>query len=218
MMQSEPLNENLDNTITPSAEARSEIEEYLEVSQQRRRLFPRAALVGLGAGLVAALFRAALAAGDALRNGLIAWAKSYPLWGWIFPILFSMTGAVLSVALVRRYAPEASGSGIPHLKGVLHRLRTLDWRRVLPVKFIAGTLAIGGGLALGREGPTVQMGGAVGDAVWSWLKSPPREHRTLIAAGAGAGLAAAFNAPLSGLIFVLEEVRRDFHQIGRAHV
>jgi len=160
---------------------------------------------------VAALFRAALAAGDALRNGLIAWAKSYPLWGWIFPILFSMTGAVLSVALVRRYAPEASGSGIPHLKGVLHRLRTLDWRRVLPVKFIAGTLAIGGGLALGREGPTVQMGGAVGDAVSSWLKSPPREHRTLIAAGAGAGLAAAFNAPLSGLIFVLEEVRRDFH-------
>jgi len=65
-------------------------------------------------------------------------------------------------------------------------------------------------MALGREGPTVQMGGAVGDAVSKWLKVPPRERLTLISAGAGAGLAAAFNAPLSGLIFVLEEVRRDF--------
>ena len=64
---------------------------------------------------------------------------------------------------------------------------------------------------LGREGPTVQMGGAVGDAISKWLKVPPRERRTLIAAGAGAGLAAAFNAPLSGVIFVLEEIQRDFH-------
>jgi CIC family chloride channel protein len=64
---------------------------------------------------------------------------------------------------------------------------------------------------MGREGPTVQMGGSVGDAVSRWLKVPPRERRTLIAAGAGAGLAAAFNAPLAGVIFVLEEVQRDFH-------
>src|ERR1051325_3453588 len=136
MMQSESLDENLRNA-TPPAEARSEIEEYLEVSEQRRRLFPRAALVGLGAGLVAALFRAALAAGDTLRNGLIAWAKNYPLWGWIFPILFSMTGAVVSVVLVRRSAREASGGVFPPLRGVLHRLRTWKGRRALPVKFIA---------------------------------------------------------------------------------
>lgn len=68
-------------------------------------------------------------------------------------------------------------------------------------------------MALGREGPTVQMGGAVGDAISGWLKVSPRERLTLISAGAGAGLAAAFNAPLSGLIFVLEEVRRDFQPI-----
>jgi CIC family chloride channel protein len=126
-------------------------------------------------------------------------------------LAFGALGALLSVMLVRRFAPETSGSGIPHLEAVLHRLRTLDWKRVLPVKFIAGALAIGGGLAMGREGPTVQMGGSVGDAVSRWLKVPPRERRTLIAAGAGAGLAAAFNAPLAGVIFVLEEVQRDFH-------
>jgi chloride channel protein, CIC family len=74
----------------------------------------------------------------------------------------------------------------------------------------SGALAIGSGLALGREGPTVQMGGAVGDGIARGLKVAPQERLTLTAAGAGAGLAAAFNAPLSGLVFVLEEVQRDF--------
>ncbi len=189
----------------------SEIQEDLVIRQQRKRLFPRAALVGMGAGLIAALFRAVLAGADTLRNTLVMWSQHVPLWGWAFPLLFSMTGAILSVMLVIRYAPETSGSGIPHLKAVVHRLRTLSWMRVLPVKFLSGTLAIGGGLALGREGPTVQMGGAVGAAISSWLKSPPREQRTLITAGAGAGLAAAFNAPLAGVMFSLEEIQRDFH-------
>lgn len=198
---------------TPPASVESEIQEYIAVSEQRRRVFPRAALVGLIAGTMAALFRTALTGMDALRNELIAWAKQSPTWGWVIPILSTAAGATLSVMLVRRYAPETKGSGIPHLKAVLHRFRTLTWTRVLPVKFLAGLLGIGAGLALGREGPTVQMGGSVGDGVSRWLKVPPRERLTLISAGAGAGLAAAFNAPLSGLIFVLEEVRRDFHPI-----
>jgi CIC family chloride channel protein len=192
---------------------RSEIQEYLDVRQQRRWVFPRAALVGAAAGVMALLFRAALTGMDALRNLMIAWARGLPAWGWIFPILFTSAGAGVSVFMVRRYAPEASGSGIPHLEAVLHRFRKLDWSRVLPVKFFGGILAIGSGLALGREGPTVQMGGAIGDAVSRFLKVSQRERLTLISAGAGAGLAAAFNAPLSGLVFVLEEVRRDFQPI-----
>jgi len=193
--------------------ARSEIQEYLDIRQQRRWIFPRAALVGAGAGLIALGFRAALTGADALRNSLISWAQGMPLWGWVFPILFCALGAGISVALTRRFAPDAAGSGIPHLEAVLHRFRKLDWKRILPVKFIGGVISIGSGLALGREGPTVQMGGAVGDAISDWLKVSPRERLTLISAGAGAGLAAAFNAPLSGLIFVLEEVRRDFQPI-----
>jgi CIC family chloride channel protein len=191
----------------------SEIQEYLDIRQQRRWIFPRAALVGACAGLVALFFRIALTGADALRNGLIAWAQQMPAWGWLFPVLFTAFGAVISVALTRRYAPEASGSGIPHLEAVLHRIRKLEWKRVLPVKFFGGVLALGSGLTLGREGPTVQMGGAVGDAISGWLKVSPRERLILISAGAGAGLAAAFNAPLSGLVFVLEEVRRDFQPI-----
>ena len=191
----------------------SEIKEYLDVRQQRRWVFPRAALVGAGAGLVALLFRVLLAEAEALRNILGNWAHSLTAMGWLFPVLFTMLGAGISVFITRKYAPEASGSGIPHLEAVLQRFRKLEWKRVLPVKFFGGIIAIGSGMALGREGPTVQMGGAVADAISRLLKVSERERLVLISAGAGAGLAAAFNAPLSGLIFVLEEVRRDFQPI-----
>jgi CIC family chloride channel protein len=210
-MQKKVINRKNKDPGVSKKEVLSEIQEDLNIREQRRRMFPRAALVGLGAGLVASFFRIVLAGIDGVRNGLIISSYQYPIWGWIFPAIFGVVGATLSVFLVRRFAPETSGSGIPHLEAVLHRLRTLNWKRVLPVKFVAGALAIGGGLALGREGPTVQMGGAVGDAIGMWLKVPPRERRTLIAAGAGAGLAAAFNAPLAGVIFVVEEIQRDFH-------
>lgn len=212
-MKSE-VEETLPDSPDDTADSvRSEIQEYLNVRQQRRWIFPRAALVGICAGITALLFRAALTNADIFRNNMITWAHTMPQFGWIFPVLFTMLGAGLSVAITRRFAPEASGSGIPHLEAVLHRFRKLEWKRLLPVKFFGGILAIGGGLALGREGPTVQMGGTVGDAIARWLKVSERERLTLISAGAGAGLAAAFNAPLSGLVFVLEEVRRDFQPI-----
>lgn len=164
---------------TASAEAKSEIQDYLEVSQRRHKLFPRAAAVGLAAGAVAVVFRAFLAAGDALRNNLVNWSHSAPILGWIFPLLFGAAGATVAVWLVVSYAPETSGSGIPHLKAVLHRLRDLSWARVLVVKMMSGVLAIGSGLALGREGPTVQMGGAVADGLARSRLSPnSKSNRT----------------------------------------
>lgn len=190
----------------------TEVQEFLDARQQRRWIFPRAALVGLCAGLVALLFRMALSTADSLRNQLIRWSQGSAV-GWVFPLILAAAGAIVSVYLTRKFAPEAAGSGIPHLESVLLRLRQLRWKRVLPVKFLGGIIALGSGLALGREGPTVQMGGAMGAAISRLLKTSDRERITLISAGAGAGLAAAFNAPLSGLIFVLEEVRRDFQPI-----
>jgi chloride channel protein, CIC family len=190
-------------TVVTAEQADSEIREYLEVSQRQHALFPRAAAVGVCAGSVAVIFRWLLAAADSLRNAIIIWSHQIPLLGWILPVAFSATLAVIAVGIVFRFAPEAGGSGIPHLKAVLHRLRDIRWARVLWVKLIGGVLAIGSGMALGREGPTVQMGGAVGDGLARRLKLPIRDRLTLTAAGAGAGLAAAFNAPLSGLVFVL---------------
>jgi chloride channel protein, CIC family len=198
--------------ITPQA-VRREVRDFLRAHERRRRQIPRAALVGLVAGLVAVAFHWVLDAGAQLRNSLIVYAHAHSPWGVLLPIAFSAAGGGGAVWLVRRVAPEASGSGIPQLKAVLHRLRRMKWQRIIPVKFVGGFLAIGGGLALGREGPTVQMGSAIGQMVSQWLDTTPRERQTLIAAGAGAGLAAAFNAPLAGLVFVLEEVQRDFSPV-----
>lgn len=199
----------IDEPIAP-ARLTSELADYLHVEQRRRRLFPRAALIGVAAGLVAIAFRAALAAAESARTTLVTWAHQWPTAGWLIPVVVCSALAVASVQLVRVVAPEASGSGIPHLEGVLRRLREMRWRRLLPVKFMGGVLALGSGMALGREGPTVQMGGAVGYALSGPLKLTARERLIMMSAGAGAGLAAAFNAPLSGVMFVLEELQRDF--------
>jgi chloride channel protein, CIC family len=193
--------------------AQRELREFVRLQEQRRRHLPRALVVGVLAGLVAVAFGRSLEVSERLRGELIAWAGRFGAVGVVVPVLLGAVTAALAVGLVARVAPEAGGSGIPHLKAVLHRLRALRWRTVLPVKFVGGVLGIGGGLALGREGPTVQMGGAVGQMVGGWFRCTPRERLTLIAAGAGAGLSAAFNAPLAGLVFVLEEVQRDFSPV-----
>jgi chloride channel protein, CIC family len=189
---------------------RDEMRDLLRADERRRRQFPRALSVGALAGLVAVAVRECLAYAEHLRDGLVAHASRYPPWGVLAPIAFGALFGWLSVLLVQRWSPEAAGSGIPHIKAVLHHLRPMVWWRVIPVKLMGGLFGIGAGLALGREGPTIQIGGALGDMVSRWLRTSERSRQTLIAAGAGAGLAAAFNAPLSGLVFVLEEVQQAF--------
>lgn len=176
--------------MTSSAMTDSAFRAFLYQRQQRRGLYPRAVFVGLLAGLLAIAFGEALEQLEHLRHSLILWAQQLPRWGWMFPVLFGAIGAALAVGMVRNFAPEAAGSGIPHLKAVI--LRPMAWQRIIAIKFLGGASAIGGGLALGREGPTVQMGGAVGAAVGRILKVTRRQRQTLIATGGGAGLAAAF--------------------------
>lgn len=178
--------------------------------ERRRRIFPRALLVGAIAGLVASFFRAGLERFEEWRGLLVQ--RLHPLGGAGLAalVVLGAAGAALAVWLVRRFEPAAGGSGIPQLKAVLHRLRPMSGGRLIAVKFAGGLAAIGSGLALGREGPTIQMGGAVGRVVARRLPSSSHERGILIAAGAGAGLAAAFNAPLAGLVFVLEEIQKNF--------
>ncbi|MFZ9035972.1 MAG: H(+)/Cl(-) exchange transporter ClcA [Francisellaceae bacterium] len=117
---------------------------------------------------------------------------------------------VLSLIIVRRFAPEASGSGVQEIEGVLVDKRSMRWWKVLPVKFFAGVLSLSSGLVLGREGPTIQMGGALGQMVQKLFRMDNDMAHILIAAGAGAGLATAFNAPLAGVLFVIEEMHSRF--------
>ncbi len=127
----------------------------------------------------------------------------------IFLSAFGLAGGLVAGFLVDKVAPEASGSGIPQVKAWLDRvMMALDFRVAL-VKLMGGIVALGCGLFLGREGPTVQVGAAVANPISRWLPTTAAHKRQLIAAGAGAGLAAAFNAPLAGVVFVLEELLKE---------
>lgn len=116
----------------------------------------------------------------------------------------------IAVYLTRRYAPEAGGSGIPEIEGALINLRPVRFWRVLPVKFFGGMMALSSGMILGREGPSIQIGGNLGAWISHILKLDRDEFHILLAAGAASGLASAFNAPLAGILFVLEELRPQF--------
>jgi CIC family chloride channel protein len=169
-----------------------------------------ALLVGAVAGLVGAAFRLSLLAADGARDWVIGELQGRGVVGLALVVLGCAAAAMAAAWLVRRFAPDASGSGIPHVEAVLEgELPPADFR-MIPVKFVGGVLAIGSGLALGREGPTVQMGAGIAHLVGLLFRRGWPDTRVLLAAGAGAGLATAFNAPIAGAIFVLEELVRRF--------
>lgn len=175
----------------------------------RLRIFPRVAVLGFVSGLVAVAFGWCLYTTELLRQDIVEELRARTEWGWAI-LVASGFGIGCLVGLMVRFAPESSGSGIPHVHAVLLHAREMRWWRLLPVKFIGGVLGVGlGGLSLGREGPTVQIGAAVGQAIGRTLRLGDRAVGQMISCGAGAGLAAAFNAPLAGFIFVIEELRRE---------
>lgn len=192
--------------------AKVEVEQYLESRVAKRRLFPRAILVGVASGTAAAGFRTALQVAEGMRIHTLSLMPATPLARALLAGTVAALGTWLSL-LIGSLDKDAGGSGIPHMKAVLEGHSTMRWARLIGVKFTAALAGIGSGLALGREGPTVQMGGATGIAVAEMTGATGRERRALAAAGAGSGLAAAFNAPLAGVTFVLEELQRDFQPV-----
>lgn len=169
-----------------------------------------APLAGGVTGLAGAIFRLLLERAEGLRNALVVWAHGEKSVGLLVLTLACAAAAAVAAWLVRRYAPHASGSGIPHVEAVLHEQLHQAPFRLIAVKFFGGLLAIGSGLALGREGPTVQIGATLSQLVGQIFRRSWPDCRVLLAAGAGAGLATAFNAPIAGSIFVLEELVRRF--------
>lgn len=175
--------------------------------RQRHLLMAPAVVVGLLTGLVSVAFHLAIDGGEALRDQVLARAGTLGAWGPWLAFAWIVAAIASAGAMVLHWAPETTGSGIPHLKAVILGRRDFRWLRVLVTKFASTVVGISGGLLLGREGPSVQMGGAVGQAVTRlWPRGIPESRSALVAAGGGAGLAAAFNAPLASLVFVLEEL------------
>ncbi|PAX58469.1 chloride channel protein [Brunnivagina elsteri] len=159
-------------------------------------------------GLVAALSAVLLKFGSgALGTWRVRTSHLFPAW-IVLPLVGVGFGFVAGW-LVERLAPEASGSGIPQVKASLANVPIkLSWR-VAFVKLLSAIIAIGSGLTLGRQGPTVQVGAGLAAGMSRLVPTSPDHRRQMIAAGAGAGLAAAFNAPIAGVLFIIEELLQD---------
>lgn len=140
---------------------------------------------------------------------LSAWAHSVSFWeGFGAVLLICVTCAVIGRFLVR-FAPTAGGSGIQYVEAAWREEVPPARFKILLVKFFGGLLTLGSGMALGREGPTVQMGASIGATIARILKFSKEELRFLTIASAGTGLGVAFSSPLGGAMFTFEEVTKD---------
>ena len=175
------------------------------------RLLLEGLAVGLGAGISISVFRYLLAGSEILRPVIyhnLREALADGQWQWLALYILSFIIIAYLLKLIVAREPMCTGSGIPQIKGILQGDMSMRWFSVLWSKIIGGVLAIGTGMSLGREGPSVQIGACVGQGLSQTSRRTGFESRILMTAGAGAGLAAAFNAPLAGVIFGLEEMQK----------
>lgn len=168
----------------------------------------RGIITGLLAGLIVSLFRLFIQYVFHFFQFLYVHARE-ERWLIAILILLNCLIAVIVGRLVKKDR-NIKGSGIPQVKGHLHGEIVMNWFSVLWRKFLGGGLTIGSGLFLGREGPSIQLGAAIGQGVSEKTGGHDLDEKILISAGASAGLSAAFNAPVAGLVFSLEEVHHHF--------
>lgn len=181
----------------------------LQRKNMKFRLIIQGIIIGLITGGVIVLNRLGISKLYSVFVKFYAWGNK----GFVNTILVIVVLALIGllVGIMVKREGMISGSGIPQVKGrVINKLK-MNWVRILIYKFIGGLLALSAGLSIGREGPSVQIGASIGEGVAEkTYKKMPVKKEFLITAGASAGLSAAFNSPLSGIIFALEEIHRNF--------
>jgi CIC family chloride channel protein len=175
---------------------------------RRRLAIAEACLIGLVSGLSAVLLKQSVGWFGSLRIQASEWLPA----SLVLPA-FGLCLGLLCGVIVESLAIEATGSGIPQIKGALAQFPIALNLRVAIVKLISSILSMSAGLTLGRQGPTVHIGAALAAQLSHWVPTSPDHRRQMIAAGAGAGLAAGFNAPLAGILFVVEELLRDLSNL-----
>jgi H+/Cl- antiporter ClcA len=209
------MNDNGKETNSTKKVCSTEKINYLNYYVGHKRIKLRLVFEGIACGIVASLivvlYRFAIDWADHWRN--VAIQQVIANWHWIFLWLAALIVGGLVIAWSLRYEPLSSGSGIPQIKGMIIGAVEAKWYKVILAKFIGGIVAILGGFSLGREGPSIQLGSSASAGMGKLLKKDPGEQRILLTCGASAGLATAFNAPLAGLIFSLEEMHKNFSPI-----
>ena len=174
-------------------------------------------LVGAGAGLGAVAFRYMILgftyAFTGRRDYSAAGHANNPLLpglGIWFVVIAPVVGGLIYGPLVSRFAPEARGHGVPEVMLAVNRLGGRMRPQVPIVKSLASALCIGSGGSVGREGPIVQIGSALGSVLGQFVRVSESQLRLLVACGAAAGISATFNAPIAGVFFALELILRNF--------
>lgn len=171
----------------------------------------RAILIGFLTGIVVSLFRLAIQHMLIVVNKSFQYFHTHPV--WLIPWAIGSVILALLLGWMAQHNPNIKGSGIPQVEGQLTSQFDEQWWPVLWRKFVGGILAIGSGLYLGREGPSIQLGATIGQGVAESRHSNQLDRQVGIASGAAAGLSAAFNAPIASTIFILEEVYHNFSPV-----
>jgi CIC family chloride channel protein len=182
----------------------------------RAGLFPIAVLVGIGSGLGAVVFRYLiyfftwLATGHSQfgQQGYVG-SSHLPWLGLGFFVLIPVVGGFVYGPIIYRWAREARGHGVPEVMIAVAEEGGRIRPQVSVVKALASAICIGVGGSVGREGPIVQIGSALASTFGQWTRMPENRMRILVACGAGGGIAATFNAPITGLFFGVEIVLRE---------
>ena len=171
-------------------------------------LIVRGIEVGIAAGLVCVLYRFLLSKAEEYLYIVLDYVKGNPFKTALWLFLLAVLGA--GVSFIMKWEPLAGGSGIPQVTGEIRGHFSHNWLRVIFAKLIGSTASIFAGLSLGREGPSIQFGAMAAKGVARTTKADKTTELRMISCGAGAGMAAAFNAPLAGIMFVLEEIHHTF--------
>jgi len=170
-----------------------------------------AVFVGLAGGFGAVGFRYLINFFQSLAYGsdgnLLDIVRSIP---WYWRILIPTLGGLVVGPLVYFFAGEAKGHGVPEVMEAVALKSGLIRKRLVVIKSLASAICIGTGGSVGREGPIVQIGSAIGSTIGQILKVSADRMRTLVGCGAAAGIAATFNAPIAGSMFALEIILGDF--------
>jgi len=183
----------------------------------RAGLFVIAILVGAGSGLGAVAFRYLIYFVTWLATGHVQFGQAgytgsahLPWLGLGFFVVIPVLGGLVYGPLIYRYAREARGHGVPEVMVAVAERGGRIRPQVSVVKAVASAVCIGTGGSVGREGPIVQIGSALASAFGQWTRMPENRMRILVACGAAGGIAATFNAPITGVFFGVEIILREF--------